>query len=996
LEETSCAPITDLVFVGATPNSIDISWNAGGSETNWNIEYGLSGFTPGSGTMVAMSGSPEFSADLLTANTNYDFYVQADCGAGDESTWFGPISGYTGYCEFMNSNSNYYINNFSTTGGISNISNMASGSATNGYEDATAMVVSHFAGGPDIDFSVDFGFETWYTFGFGIWVDWNNNMVFEPSEQMFVSTSYEENFSGSFGVPPGTPAGTYRMRILADYNNSEPTDACSLATGDGEAEDYTFEVTPPPSCLPILDLTLDGVTTNSVDISWTIGDAETNWNIEYGVSGFALGSGTTGTASGTPAFTANSLTPDTEYEFYVQADCGGGDESMWIGPLTAYTGYCAFEGTDPDYYINNFSTTGGATSNISNLNSGISPNGYENATAMSVSQFEGGPDVNFTVNFGLESWYTFGFGIWVDWNDNMIFESSEQMFQSFGYQDNFSGSFGVPLGVAVGTYRMRIMTDYNNSSPTDPCTLYSGEGEAEDYTFEVVPIPSCLPVSDLETENETSNSIDITWTPGDSETSWNIEWGTPGFVPGTGTGIDSAQQTSSASFSIGGLTSATNYDIYVQASCNSTDSSYWTMVSGTTLCAPITALPWTEDFEAMTDFDYNLFPLCWVNENDDWLSDNSSNTPGVANSGSNFVGIYSGSNDHLWTPEFELIAGKKYEFSFMWASVDNNIGWAGSVVVNNTQSSTGATVLGSPFIAPTDQPNDDYGREFFCFTPLTSGVYTFGIKLSASFNPYFLSFDDFSLIERANSAGTGGTANACQIGGLVDLNELITINDPHGAWTFSPNPTTIVDDSLFNPQFVPSGMVSVDYVTSGCLVDTASVMITIYPPSVAGNDGAITACKNEPIDLLSGLSGTVNMGGDWYDPNNNPMPNSQIITGTFPGQFNYDYITGNGVCPDDTSGVVITVTNCDWLSVDENVLESVNLYPNPSTGLVYIEATLNMASFELEITDINGRVVETGSNSITNGVTTVDLNHVQRGTYFFKLSNEKVVRVVIQ
>jgi hypothetical protein len=66
---------------------------------------------------------------------------------------------------------------------------------------------------------------------------------------------------------------------------------------------------------------------------------------------------------------------------------------------------------------------------------------------------------------------------------------------------------------------------------------------------------------------------------------------------------------------------------------------------------------------------------------------------------------------------------------------------------------------------------------------------------------------------------------------------------------------------------------------------------------------------------------------------------------------------------------------------------------------VYIEAALNMASFELEITDINGRVVETGSNSITNGVTTVDLNHVQRGTYFFKLSNEqaeKVVRVVIQ
>lgn len=752
------------------------------------------------------------------------------------------------------------------------------------------------------------------------------------------------------------------------------------------------------SCAPVTDLVSDGVTANSVDISWTPGGSETDWNIEYGVSGFTPGSGMTGTASGTSTFTAGLLTANTNYDFYVQADCGGGDESSWVGPITAYTGYCEFVGTDPEYYINNFSTTGGATSNISNLNSGISPNGYEDATAMSVSQFEGGPDVNFTVNFGLENYYTFGFGIWVDWNSNMIFESSEQMFQSFGYEDNFSGSFGVPLGTAVGTYRMRIMADYYNSSPTDACTLNSGEGEAEDYTFEVVPIPTCLPVTDLATGNETPNSIDITWTPGGGETDWNIEWGMPGFVPGTGAGLDSAQQTSSASFTIGGLNSATDYDIYVQASCSSTDSSYWTLVSGTTLCAPIASLPWTENFDAMSQIGDGIVPYCWVNENGEWISDDGGNSGGLANSGSNFVAIYYGSNDHLWTPEFQLIAGKKYEFSFMWAG-DGYEGWAGSVVVNNTQSSSGATALGTPFIAPADISDEDYQRAFFCFTPLTSGIYTFGVKVSASFNPYLLTFDDFSLVERANSAGTGGATDACQISGLVDLNELVTINDPYGAWTFAPNPVTIVNDSMFNPQFVPAGTVSVDYITYGCLVDTASVMVTIYPPSSAGIDGSITACKNEPIDLLSGLGGTVNMGGDWYDPTDNLMSGSQVITGTFPGQFNYDYITGNGVCPNDTAGVVVTVTNCNWLSVDENSLESVNLYPNPSTGLVYIESALSTASLSLEITDINGRIVETGSNSIMNGINTVNLSHVQRGTYFFRLSNEqteKVYRVVIQ
>lgn len=752
------------------------------------------------------------------------------------------------------------------------------------------------------------------------------------------------------------------------------------------------------SCAPVTNLTIDMVTANSAGISWTAGGSETDWNIEYDVSGFTPGSGILGTASGTPDFTSGLLTADTYYDFYVQADCGGGDESAWIGPITVYTGYCEFQGTDPEYYINNFSTTGGATSNISNLNSGISPGGYENATAMVVSQYEGGPDVNFTVNFGLETYYTFGFGIWVDWNNNMIFESNEQMFQSFGYQDNFSGSFGVPLGVAVGTYRMRILADYYNDSPTDACTLNSGEGEAEDYTFEVVPIPSCLPVTDLQIDSETTNSLDISWTPGGGETAWNIEWGVPGFVPGTGAGLDSAQQTSSASFTVSGLDPSTSYDVYVQASCSSTDSSYWTLVNGATLCAPIASLPWTENFDAMPQIGDGIVPYCWVNENGEWISDNGGNSGGIPNSGSNFVAIYYNSNDHLWTPEFQLTAGTTYEFSFMWAG-DEYSDWSGSVVVNNTQSSSGATPLGTPFIIPTDISSEDYQREYFCFTPATSGIYTFGIKVVASFNPYLLRFDDFNLIERATSAGTNGAVDACQISGLVDLNEQITINDPYGAWTFGPNPTTIENDTLFNPEFVPAGTVSVDYVTYGCLVDTASVLVTIYPPSSAGIDGSITACKNEPIDLLSGLNGTVNMGGDWYDPLNNLMPSSQVITGTFPGQFNYDYIVGNGVCPDDTSNVVITVTNCNWMSVDENALESMNLYPNPSTGLVYIESTLSTASFDLEITDINGRVVETGINSITNGVNTIDLKSVQKGTYFFKLSNEhaeKVVRVVIQ
>ncbi|MDR0803171.1 T9SS type A sorting domain-containing protein, partial [Fluviicola sp.] len=71
----------------------------------------------------------------------------------------------------------------------------------------------------------------------------------------------------------------------------------------------------------------------------------------------------------------------------------------------------------------------------------------------------------------------------------------------------------------------------------------------------------------------------------------------------------------------------------------------------------------------------------------------------------------------------------------------------------------------------------------------------------------------------------------------------------------------------------------------------------------------------------------------------------------------------------------------------------------PSTGLVYIESTFDTGSFDLNVMDVNGRTVLVNTNSISMGTNTVDLNQVEKGIYFFKLSTgnaQKVFRVVIQ
>ena len=89
--------------------------------------------------------------------------------------------------------------------------------------------------------------------------------------------------------------------------------------------------------------------------------------------------------------------------------------------------------------------------------------------------------------------------------------------------------------------------------------------------------------------------------------------------------------------------------------------------------------------------------------------------------------------------------------------------------------------------------------------------------------------------------------------------------------------------------------------------------------------------------------------------------------------------------------------NCNFLSLEESALEEVSLYPNPSTGVVFIESTFT-GNFDLVVTDINGRTIQTGT-TIPSGTNTVNLKEVERGTYFFKLSTEnaeKVFRVVIQ
>ncbi|MDP5002165.1 MAG: fibronectin type III domain-containing protein, partial [Flavobacterium sp.] len=126
-----------------------------------------------------------------------------------------------------------------------------------------------------------------------------------------------------------SPYGQVRMTTMTNgsrYVRADGTTSCNVVTGttNGNRPNIQFNYLDgtPPACLAPNALTATNLTSASAQLGWTENGTATLWNIEYGVSGFTPGAGTT--LSGvTNSYLLNGLTSNTIYQYYVQADCGG-------------------------------------------------------------------------------------------------------------------------------------------------------------------------------------------------------------------------------------------------------------------------------------------------------------------------------------------------------------------------------------------------------------------------------------------------------------------------------------------------------------------------------------------------------------------------------------------------------------------------------------------------------------------------------------------------
>lgn len=86
------APINFSGMRSASNNTtVDLVWNSGGTESSWEIQYGLSNFNLGSGTIV-QSTTTNKSIQNISTSSAYQFYVRSVCSSSSYSSWIGPIA----------------------------------------------------------------------------------------------------------------------------------------------------------------------------------------------------------------------------------------------------------------------------------------------------------------------------------------------------------------------------------------------------------------------------------------------------------------------------------------------------------------------------------------------------------------------------------------------------------------------------------------------------------------------------------------------------------------------------------------------------------------------------------------------------------------------------------------------------------------------------------------------------------------------------------------
>lgn len=342
---------------------------------------------------------------------------------------------------------------------------------------------------------------------------------------------------------------------------------------------YMIVVLPPPTCFPPTDLQNPSSTTTSADLTWIGVDGQTgDYELRYGSPGFDIESASSIIVSG-QSYTLNETSGT--YEYVVRQVCNGDDPSFWSGRST-FTIYNLGESCSTPINITGLPYT--TTDDTNNYGDNPTIEGSPGATGCgSTSSYLNGNDVVYK--------YTSTF------NGNLKVTLSE-------LSASWSGIFAYNSCSDIGVNCIAGVANSGDANRVFELPVTIGEDyyfvistwsppQTVGYTLTIEEL-LCSKPTDVTTQSISYNSATSEW-DGQTDISYEINWGTGTFTAGEGQNTDQVD-VGNTSFVFNALNSSTTYRYYIRANCGIDGYSDWAgPFTFTTFMTPAVA-PWFEGF----------------------------------------------------------------------------------------------------------------------------------------------------------------------------------------------------------------------------------------------------------------------------------------------------------------------------------------------------------------------------------------------------------------
>ncbi|MCX6275037.1 MAG: GEVED domain-containing protein [Bacteroidetes bacterium] len=358
-----------------------------------------------------------------------------------------------------------------------------------------------------------------YTTSYAVYIDYNKNGSFADAgelvsnQQGLTAAVAGTAFPFSITIPATALTGITRMRIVDVEGTLIPSPTGTYTWG--ETEDYCVTIAAGTQCSgsPASSTTIASANPACYNTAFnlSLGSTYTNLGITYQWQSAADVSGIPGTFSNISGATAAtySATQTSTVWYHCLINCSNSGLTTTSSNLKVTTQLC--------YCIPSYAT-GCAADRISNFilntlsnNSGAtcvaSPAGYSvYGTSPSNQTTTLTPGASYTSTITVVTGNTNGTGvaIWIDYNDNGVFDVSENNNNgATKFASNTTGTLvvNIPVNAPPGQHRMRVRSMRNtNSNAIDPCLAGNATGEAEDYTVTIAaPSASSNPVCEGDT-----------------------------------------------------------------------------------------------------------------------------------------------------------------------------------------------------------------------------------------------------------------------------------------------------------------------------------------------------------------------------------------------------------------------------------------------------------------------------------------------------------------